>query len=57
MGNLVLQYEKYSDEWEKLRKSGKWADYPDYGKFCEGYVTLQNLLAKKLYRNIKIKEI
>lgn len=54
-GEVVVEYEKYSDEWEKLRKSGKWANFPDYGKFDEGHISLQNHGAKVLYRNIKIK--
>jgi hypothetical protein len=28
---VVVEYEKYSDEWNDLRNSGKWADFPDYG--------------------------
>lgn len=56
-GQVVVEYEKYSDEWEKLRKSGKWASYPDYGKYDEGHISLQNHGAKVWYRNIKIKEL
>jgi len=54
-GEVVVEYEKYSDEWEELRKSGKWSDYPDYGKFDIGHITLQNHGTKVFYRNIKIK--
>jgi hypothetical protein len=56
-GEVVVEYEKYSDEWEKLRDSGKWADYPDYGKYDEGHISLQNHGTKVWYRNIKIKEL
>jgi hypothetical protein len=56
-GVVVVEYEKYSDEWKKLRDSGKWADYPDYGKFDKGHISLQNHGTKVWYRNIKIKEI
>lgn len=56
-GEVVVEYEKYSDDWMKLRNSGKWSDYPDYGKFDEGYITLQNHGTKVNYRNIKIKEL
>ena len=56
-GEVVVEYEKYSDEWEELRNSGKWSDYPDYGKFDEGHITLQNHGTKVIYRNIKIKEL
>jgi hypothetical protein len=55
-GEIVVKYEKNSDEWIKLRNSGKWADYPDWGKFDEGVISLQNHETKVWYRNIKIKE-
>ena len=56
-GKLIVRYVKYSDEWQKLKGSGKWADYPDYGKFDEGYISLQNHGTKVWFRNIKIKEL
>jgi len=56
-GVVVVEYEKNSEEWIKLRNSGKWADYPDYGKYDEGHISLQNHGTKVWYRNIKIKEI
>ena len=56
-GQVVVEYDKYSDEWKKLRESGKWADYPDYGKFDEGNISLQNHGTKVWYRNVKIKEL
>ena len=54
---VVVKYTKYSDEWNKLRNSGKWIDFPDWGKFDEGHITLQNHGTKLWYKNIKIKEI
>ena len=56
-GQLVVEYEKYSADWNKRRNSGKWADYPDYGKFDEGHISLQNHGTKVWYRSIKIKEL
>ncbi len=56
-GEIVVEYEKNSEEWIKLRNSGKWADYPDYGKYDEGHISLQNHGSKVWYRNIKIKEL
>ncbi len=56
-GEVVVKYEKYSDEWNKLRNSGKWADFPDWGKYDEGYISLQNHGTKVWYRSIKLKEI
>ena len=54
-GVEVVSYVKYSDEWTKLRNSGKWADFPDWGKFDEGHIALQNHGTKLMFRNIKIK--
>lgn len=56
-GQIVVKYEKYSEEWNKLRNSGKWTDYPDWGKFDEGKISLQNHGTKVWYRSIKIKEL
>jgi hypothetical protein len=56
-GEVVVEYEKYSDEWNELRSSGKWNDFPDYGKYDEGNISLQNHGTKVWYRNIKIKEL
>jgi hypothetical protein len=56
-GVVVVEYEKYSDEWTRLRNSGKWASFPDYGKYDEGHISLQNHGTKVWFRNIKLKEI
>ena len=56
-GEVVVSYEKNTEEWKKLRNSGKWSDFPDWGGFDEGHITLQNHGTKVWYRNIKLKEI
>jgi len=56
-GEITVTYEKYSDDWNTLRNSGKWADFPDYGKYDEGHISLQNHGTKVWYRNVKIKEL
>ena len=56
-GVEVVSYEKYSDEWNKLRNSGKWANFPDYGIVDEGHISLQNHGTKLWFRNIKIKPL
>jgi len=42
---------------EKAANSGKWTDYPDYGKYDEGHIVLQNHSTTVWYRNIKLKEL
>ena len=54
-GVVVVKYTKYSDDWQALRDSGKWTDFPDYGKFDEGHISLQNHGSKVWFRDIKIK--
>ena len=56
-GVEVVRYKKYSNEWNQLRNSGKWADYPDYGIVDEGHISLQNHGTKLWFRNIKIKQL
>jgi hypothetical protein len=56
-GVVVVKYVKHSDEWNALRNSGKWAAYPDWGKFDEGFISLQNHGTKVWYRDIKIKKL
>ena len=56
-GVVTVKYTKYSDEWNKLRDSGKWTAFPDWGKFDEGHVSLQNHGTKVWFRDIKIKEL
>ncbi len=56
-GEIVVEYEKYSDEWNALRNSGKWTDFPDWGKFDEGHIDLQNHGTKVWFRSIKLKEL
>ena len=56
-GEIVVEYEKYSEEWTKLRNDGKWSNFPDYGKYDEGHIVLQNHSTTVWYRNIKLKEL
>lgn len=56
-GHVVVTYEKYSDEWKKLRNSGKWADFPDYGKYDKGHIVFQHFGDNVFYRNIKLKPL
>jgi hypothetical protein len=54
-GVVVVKYVKNSEEWIKLRNSGKWSNFPDWGKFDDGFISLQNHGTKVWYRSIKLK--
>jgi hypothetical protein len=56
-GVETVSYDKYSDDWTQRRNAGKWVDFPDYGKFDEGNISLQNHGTKLWYRNVKIKKL
>ncbi len=56
-GEVVVRYVKRSEEWNLLRNSGKWTAFPDWGKFDEGHISLQNHGTKVWYRSIKLKEL
>lgn len=54
---VTVKYEKNTDEWNKLRNSGKWANFPDWGKYDEGRISLQNHGTKVFFRDIKLKDL
>lgn len=56
-GEVVVKYVKNSEDWKKLRNSGKWSAFPDWGKYDEGFISLQNHGTKVWFRSIKLKEI
>ena len=56
-GKLLVEFVPYSKEWYLKRDSGKWDDYPDYGKFKKGYIALQDHDSPIWFRNIKIRKL
>ena len=56
-GKLLLEFKPYSEDWFKKRNSGKWDDYPNYGKYRQGYIALQDHDSPIWFKNIKIKKL
>jgi hypothetical protein len=56
-GMKVVEFEAYSPEWEKLRSSGKWKEYPDYAISKTGHIGLQNHGSGVKFRNIKVRKL
>jgi len=54
-GEKIVSYVPWSEDWHNRRKNSKWIDFPDYGKFKNGYIGLQEHGNKVWFRNIKIK--
>lgn len=56
-GEMVIQFDPWSEEWEKLKTEGKWKDYPEYGSYKTGLIGLQDHGSEIWFKNIKIKEL
>ena len=56
-GKKVVEYELWTPEWEKLKATGKWKDFPNYGSAHRGHIGLQDHGNKVYFRNIKIREL
>ena len=56
-GQLLLEFEPFSEDWYFKRNSGKWDDFPEYGKFKKGYIALQDHDSPIWFRSIKIKKL
>jgi len=53
-GEKILEFQAWSDEWNKKKTEGKWKDYPGYGSAKKGKIALQDHGNKVYYRNIMI---
>jgi len=56
-GKKIVEFEAWSADWNKKRETGKWKDYPDYGKAKTGEIALQDHGDKAYYKHIMIKEL
>lgn len=56
-GEKIIEFDKNSEDWKMKRQSGKWNDYPDYGKSNEGYLALQDHGAGVWFRKVRVKRL
>ncbi|OJY80813.1 MAG: glycosyl hydrolase [Sphingobacteriales bacterium 44-15] len=56
-GEKIVEFEAWSDDWNKKRTEGKWKDYPDYGLAKIGKIALQDHGNKAYYKNIMIRPL
>lgn len=56
-GEKIVEFQAGSDDWNKKRTTGKWKDYPDYGKAHTGGIALQDHGNKVYFKNIKIHQL
>lgn len=53
----VLEFERWTPEWNTLRDSGKWKAAPDYGKAKTGRIAIQDHGSLFWFRNVKLKPL
>jgi hypothetical protein len=53
----TADYVMWTDEWTKLVSTGKWKDYPGYGRARKGRIGLQDHGNQVWFRNIKVRTI
>ena len=56
-GEKILEFEAWSDDWNKRKAEGKWKDFPDYGMAKKGRIALQDHGNKVYFKDIYIKEL
>ena len=56
-GELLLEFVPFSEDWYERRNSGRWDNFPDYGKYKKGYIALQDHDTPIWFKNIKIKKL
>jgi Domain of Unknown Function (DUF1080) len=56
-GVKVVEFEAWSTDWNQRVASGKWKDYPEYGKAKQGHIVLQDHGSGVWFKNIKIRKL
>jgi hypothetical protein len=56
-GRRVVQYELWSEDWERRVSECKWKDHPDYGRARRGRIALQDHGDPVAFRNLRIRRL
>jgi hypothetical protein len=56
-GETVLEYHIGTPDWDKMIKASKFKTFPQFGKYVEGYISLQDHGNDVWFRNLKIKAL
>ena len=56
-GEVILEYHLSTADWDKLVAGSKFKDFPEFGKYREGYIGLQDHGDDVWFRNIQIREM
>jgi hypothetical protein len=51
----VADFRAWTPEWQQLKATGKWKDYPDYGNAKTGFIDLQDHDGGIWFRNVKVR--
>lgn len=55
-GELVVEFERWTDEWKALVAASKFDEFPGYGLAARGHLALQDHGNRVWYRNLRIRE-
>jgi 3-keto-disaccharide hydrolase/glycosyl hydrolase family 2 len=56
-GQLIVSYDLWTDEWNRLVAQSKFKDHPRYARARKGRIGLQDHGAAAAFRNIRIREL
>lgn len=56
-GEKIVEYQLFSDDWERRVADSKFAQWPKYGRVPEGHLALQDHNDPVWYRNIKVRPL
>ncbi len=56
-GVKVVEFMRWTDDWEQRKNAGKWKDTPDYGRAKTGHIVIQDHGSVLWFRNVKLREL